>query len=134
MKTKSLHGTCVSINGQGVLLTGKSGSGKSATALTLLKRGHQLISDDFTTLTREGNTILATCPPSIKNLLLVNKVGLLDIKHFFGETRVANSTILKLIIHLEPNTWQNIPSRETVDFVLGVAIPKRVITIPTVLL
>jgi len=66
---KSVHGTMMLVDGQGILITGKPGAGKSSLAFDLLTQGHQLISDDLTTLTCQDDTLIASCPPKIKNLL-----------------------------------------------------------------
>lgn len=73
------HGTCVEIDGLGVLLRGPSGSGKSDLALRLIDDGGRLVSDDYTELSLQGATLIARAPESIKDLIEVRGVGVLKI-------------------------------------------------------
>lgn len=75
------HATCVAINGQGVLLTGESGSGKSDLALRLLDRGAILVADDQVEVVRDGDTLFATAPQRIAGLLEVRGVGVFSVKY-----------------------------------------------------
>ncbi len=74
---ETIHATCVAIGARGVLLTGPSGIGKSDLALRLMDRGAQLVSDDYTALTRVDEVLRATAPPKIKGLLEVRGLGIL---------------------------------------------------------
>jgi len=71
-----IHATCVSIDGQGVLLRGKPGTGKSDLALRLIDDGAQLVSDDYCELTVEDSKLCAAAPDAIKGLLEVRGVGI----------------------------------------------------------
>ena len=76
--TEIRHASCVALSGRAVLITGASGSGKSALALGLMTRGAGLISDDRTILTRQGSDIVASCPEPIRGLIEARGVGLLN--------------------------------------------------------
>lgn len=76
--SETVHATCVAIGGQGVLLFGRSGSGKSDLALRLLDRGARLISDDYTILRNNEGKLLATAPATIAGKLEVRGVGIVD--------------------------------------------------------
>ena len=75
--TETVHASCVAVAGRGVLITGPSGSGKSALALELMSRGAGLVADDRTILTREGDDLIASCPPALSGLIEARFVGLL---------------------------------------------------------
>lgn len=72
---KSIHATCVALDGVGILLRGPSGSGKSDLALRLIDRGARLVADDRVVLRAEGDEVLAEAPPSLRGLLEVRGVG-----------------------------------------------------------
>lgn len=87
----------------GVLLTGQSGLGKSELALELISRGHSLIADDAIELHRTSPEILeGRCPPMLRDFLEVRGLGVLNIRHIFGETSVRPKKNLNLIINLVP--------------------------------
>lgn len=77
----TLHATCVAVAGHGVLIFGPSGSGKSALALQLIAMGALLVSDDRTIVNREGGTLLATSPSTIKGMIEARSVGILSVLH-----------------------------------------------------
>ncbi|KQN37512.1 hypothetical protein ASG37_10750 [Sphingomonas sp. Leaf407] len=76
-----LHATCVAVRGAGVLITGRSGSGKSDLALRLIDRGAVLVSDDYTHLRRDGDTLVATPPARIAGRIEVRGVGIVPLPH-----------------------------------------------------
>lgn len=78
---KRIHATCIAINGQGVLLRGAPGSGKSDLALRLMDDGADLVADDYTEVRAEGGELFATVPETIQGLLEVRGVGILTIDH-----------------------------------------------------
>ncbi len=77
MQMIRVHGTCVAIEGEGVLLRGKPGSGKSDLALRLIDAGASLVADDQTELTRRGDAILAAAPAAIAGRIEIRGVGIL---------------------------------------------------------
>jgi HPr kinase/phosphorylase len=96
-----VHGTMIEVHGQGVLLMGEAGIGKSETALALVKRGHALVADDTTRLWRErtGRIMAASIPP-IQNLMDIRGVGIVNIREIYGITAVRGQKQLDLIIRL----------------------------------
>jgi len=76
---ENIHATCVALNGQAVLLQGKSGSGKSDLALRLVDEGWDLVSDDYTDLEIDGSTLFAKAPKTIEGLIEVRGIGILRI-------------------------------------------------------
>jgi HPr kinase/phosphorylase len=73
----NLHATCVSVNGQGILITGASGAGKSAFALQLMALGAQLVSDDRTNIWRDDRTLWAAAPDALLGLIEARGIGIL---------------------------------------------------------
>ncbi|MGI2329395.1 HPr(Ser) kinase/phosphatase [Planococcus sp. YIM B11945] len=100
--TTAVHGVLVDIYGVGVLLTGKSGVGKSETALELVKKGHRLVADDCVEIRQEGeNTLIGQPPKLIEHLLEIRGVGIIDIMTLFGASAVRTFKRISLIIDLE---------------------------------
>lgn len=89
----TLHATCVAVGEAGVLLTGPSGSGKSALALALMAYGAVLVADDQTVLAVQGDAVVATCPPAIKGMIEARGMGLLN-----AETR--ERVAIRLVVDL----------------------------------
>jgi HPr kinase/phosphorylase len=90
------------IMGQGVLITGASGVGKSETALELVNKGYQLISDDVTEFYLDSNDdLVGRANEIIKNLMEVRGLGIINIKDIFGASAVLEEKKLNLVIHLE---------------------------------
>jgi serine kinase of HPr protein (carbohydrate metabolism regulator) len=75
----TVHATCVAIGGRGILIRGRSGSGKSDLALRLIDRGARLVSDDYTILDRDGERLRARPPKTIAGKLEVRGVGIVDL-------------------------------------------------------
>ncbi len=83
-----VHASCVAIGGRGVLLSGRSGAGKSDLTLRLLDRGALLVSDDYTRLRVENGVLRASAPPTIAGKLELRGVGIVDMDHV-GEVPVS---------------------------------------------
>ena len=100
--THSLHGVLMEVYGMGILLTGSSGIGKSECALELIKRGHTFIADDVIGLRRQGpHHIAGFARESIRHLMEIRGLGIIDIKNIFGVGAVKEQTSIELVIRLE---------------------------------
>lgn len=98
----TVHGVYMEVMGMGILITGKSGIGKSELALELLSRNHRLIADDAVELVRIGPDVLVgQCPGGLSDYLEVRGLGILDVRLMFGETAVRHKKKLHLIVHLD---------------------------------
>lgn len=100
--TTAVHGVLVDIYGVGVLITGKSGVGKSETALELVKRGHRLVADDCVEIRQEDqDTLIGTSPELIEHLLEIRGLGIINVMTLFGAGAVRSSKQITLNIDLE---------------------------------
>lgn len=128
----TVHGVCVEVFGIGVLLTGKSGIGKSETALELIKRGHRLISDDAVILRRVVNQLRATAPELTKYLMEIRGIGILDVKHLYGVGSIKVDKVVELVIELEEwsddKEYERLGLDEIYEEILDIKIPK--LTVP----
>ncbi|GEL05316.1 HPr(Ser) kinase/phosphatase [Rummeliibacillus sp. G93] len=97
----AMHGVLVDIYGIGVLLTGKSGVGKSETALELIKKGHRLVADDCVEIRQEGESLIGSAPPLINHLLEIRGLGIIDIMTLFGASAVRKHKRISLVVDLE---------------------------------
>jgi HPr kinase/phosphorylase len=100
--TTAIHGVLVDIYGIGVLITGKSGVGKSETALELVKRGHRLVADDCVEIRQEDqDTLVGHAPVLIEHLLEIRGLGIINVMTLFGAGAVRSYKRITLIINLE---------------------------------
>ena len=128
------HGVLLDVYGVGILLTGKSGVGKSEAALELIKRGHQLIADDVVDICRiADNRLIGTCPEQVRHLMEIRGIGVIDIRAMYGIGAVALSTSIDLMIELElwddSKPYDRIGGEEGKIEILGVPIPRQTIPI-----
>lgn len=129
----AMSGVMMQINGVGMAITGKSGIGKSETALELLHRGHKLVADDTMDIVREGDRLIARSPEIIRHFMEIRGVGIIDTRAIFGAGSVLESSRIDLVVELE--NWDDTKSyervgrtRETTD-ILGVKVPKLLIPV-----
>ncbi|MGM9950431.1 MAG: HPr(Ser) kinase/phosphatase [Lysinibacillus sp.] len=100
--TTAIHGVLVDIYGVGVLLIGKSGVGKSETALELVKKGHRLVADDCVEIRQESESMLiGNPPPLLEHLLEIRGIGIIDIMTLFGASAVRPYKRISLVVELE---------------------------------
>ena len=100
--TTAIHGVLVDIYGIGVLLIGKSGVGKSETALELVKKGHRLVADDCVEIRQESeSTLIGSPPPLLEHLLEIRGIGIIDIMTLFGASAVRPYKRISLVVELE---------------------------------
>ena len=127
------HGVLVEVYGEGLLLMGESGIGKSESAAELLKRGHRLIADDAVEIRKVAdNTLMGTSPELIRNYIEIRGIGVINVAKLFGMAAIKNETSINLVINIVPWSNEQIFDRlgleeQYVDL-LGVKIPA--ITIP----
>ena len=127
------HGCLVEIYGEGILLLGDSGVGKSETTIELIKRGHRLIADDAVEIKRVSDkTLVGSAPELIKHYVELRGIGLVDVRRLFGMGAVKETEKINLVIQLENWIEGKMYDRlgmdeETID-ILGIDIPS--ITIP----
>ena len=128
------HGVLLDVYGVGVLLSGKSGVGKSEAALELIKRGHQLIADDVVDICRiADDRLIGTCPENVRHLMEIRGIGVIDIKAMYGIGAVSVSKSLDLMIELEAwdedKPYDRIGMEDKTIDILGVPVPHQTIPI-----
>lgn len=97
------HGVLMEVYGEGILITGDSGVGKSETAIELVKRGHRLIADDAVEIKRiNEHTLSGSAPEIIRHFIELRGIGIIDVKNIFGMGSVKNDETIDMVIHLEP--------------------------------
>ena len=127
------HGVLVEVYGEGVLLMGDSGIGKSETALELIKRGHRLIADDAVDIKRiSKDELVGSAPELIRYYMELRGIGVINVRHIYGVGAVKPETSIDLVVKME--RWEEGKaydrlglSSETYD-ILGVTLPQ--VTIP----
>ncbi len=98
----SIHGVLVDVYGEGVLITGESGIGKSEAALELIQRGHRLVSDDVVELRKvSDDTLIGSAPDITKHFIELRGIGIVDVKALFGASSVKDTQAIDLVIRLE---------------------------------
>ncbi|MDR0919032.1 MAG: HPr(Ser) kinase/phosphatase [Oscillospiraceae bacterium] len=133
------HGTLMEIAGEGVLITGESGVGKSEVAIELVRRGHRLIADDAVEIRKVSNiTLVGSAPENLRHVMELRGVGLINIAHTFGSSAVKNDIKIDLIVHLEEwnedNTqkvFERLGNGREFTNVLDVKVPSMTIPVRT---
>ncbi len=98
----SVHGVLVDVYGEGVLITGESGIGKSEAALELIKRGHRLVTDDAVEIRKvSDDTLVGSAPDITKHFIELRGIGIVDVKTLFGVSSVKDTQNIDLVIRLE---------------------------------
>ena len=128
------HGVLMEVYGEGILITGDSGIGKSETAIELIKRGHRLIADDAVEIKRLGpNTISGTAPPLIKDYIELRGIGIINVAKLFGIGAVKQENVIDLVVNIVP--WDNhanydrLGLEESYEEILGVKVPLNTIPV-----
>ena len=127
------HGVLVEVYGEGILLLGESGVGKSETAIELIKRGHRLIADDAVEVRRVSNkSLVGTAPDNIRHFIELRGIGIINASRIFGAGAVKITEKIDLIINLEIWDVNKVYDRMGLDNqtteILGLDIPS--LTIP----
>ena len=130
---QTIHGVLVEVYGEGVLITGDSGIGKSETALELIKRGHRLIADDAVEIRRVGsNRLVGEAPALIRHYMEFRGIGVINARTIYGVGAVKSSQTIHLVVKLEG--WQESKAYDRLGVdpeftdILGVKVP--CVTIP----
>lgn len=98
----SIHGVLVDVYGEGVLIMGESGIGKSEAALELLKRGHRLITDDVVEIHKvSDDTLVGTSPEITRHFIELRGIGIIDVKTLYGVESVKETQNIDMVIKLE---------------------------------
>lgn len=128
------HGVLVEVYGEGILLLGESGVGKSETAIELLKRGHRLIADDAVEIKRvSASTLVGQAPEIIRHYVELRGIGIVDVRRLFGMGAVKETEKIDLVINLEP--WENgkmydrLGLDEQTTEILGIQVPSIVLPV-----
>ena len=99
---ETIHGVLVDVYGEGVLIMGESGIGKSEAALELIKRGHRLVSDDVVIVSKVSDeTLIGTSPDMTKHLIELRGIGVIDVKALFGVESILDTANIDMVIQLE---------------------------------
>ena len=131
--TDSIHGVMMNIYGRGIMITGKSGIGKSELALDLISRGHMLVADDCVDVARVHTSLICQAPKLLKKMLEIRGLGIVDVTRMFGANAYLNKCNLDFVINLVTD-HDNIevdrlnPINKTRD-ILGLEVPMLIIPI-----
>ncbi len=99
------HGVLVEVYGEGILMLGESGVGKSETAIELVKRGHRLVADDAVEIKRvSSKTLVGSAPEMIRHFIELRGIGIVDVQRIFGTSAVKETERIDFILKFEP--WQ----------------------------
>jgi len=127
------HGVLVEVYGEGMLITGDSGIGKSETALELVKRGHRIIADDAVEIRNtDRETLTGTAPELIRYYMELRGIGVINVRELYGIGAVKPETNINMVVHLE--LWQEGKAYDRLgltnetETILGVTLPK--LTVP----
>ena len=127
------HGVLVEVYGEGILLLGESGVGKSETAIELVKRGHQLIADDAVIIKKTtSTTLVGTAPEVIRYFIELRGIGIINVRRIFGIGAVLEHANIDMVVNIE--NWDNTKTYDRLGMdteytdILGVSLPS--LTIP----
>ena len=128
------HGVLVEVYGEGILLTGDSGIGKSEAAVELLKRGHRLIADDAVEIRRvSASSLVGTAPPLIRNYIELRGIGIINVAQLYGMGAVKLENDINLVVNIVAwNTQQaydRLGLEDQYTEILGIKVPMYTIPI-----
>lgn len=130
---RTRHGVLVEVYGEGILIMGESGVGKSETAIELVKRGHRLVADDAVEIKRVSNkTLVGSSPAIIRHFVELRGIGIIDVKEIFGIGAIKDTENIDMIIHLEPwvegRQYDRLGMVDEYTNIMGINVPS--LTIP----
>lgn len=128
------HGVLVEVSGEGVLIVGDSGVGKSETAVELIKRGHRLIADDAVEIRKVSTkTVIGQAPDNIRHYIEVRGVGIINARQIFGLGSVKLSEKIDMVIRLEPwdsaKVYDRMGLEENYINIMGIRVPATVVPV-----
>ncbi len=128
------HGVFVEVYGEGILILGDSGIGKSETAIELVKRGHRLIADDAVEIKKvSSKTLIGTAPELIRHYVELRGIGIVDVRRIFGMGSVKETEKIDLVINLEPWVQGKMYDRFGMDTehmtIMGITVPMTTIPV-----
>ncbi len=128
------HGVLVEVYGEGILLLGESGVGKSETAIELVKRGHRLIADDAVEIKRvSATTLVGRAPDIIRHYVELRGIGIVDVRRLFGMGAVKETEKIDLVINLENwkqgKMYDRLGLEESTEEILGINVPSIVLPV-----
>lgn len=130
---KTRHGVLCEIYGEGILIMGESGVGKSEAAIELVKRGHRLVADDAVEIRKiSDSALIGSSPEIIRHFVEVRGIGIIDVKEIFGMGAIKDEQQIDMVIHLEP--WEKDKQYDRLGMIdeftniMGINVPS--ITIP----
>ena len=131
--TITRHGVLVEVYGEGILIIGDSGVGKSETAIELIKRGHRFIADDAVELRRvSAKTIVGTSPALIRHYIELRGIGIVDVRRLFGMGAIKETEKVDLVVQFEPwekgKLYERLGMDEEYVEILGIKMPT--LTVP----
>ena len=132
-QTITRHGVLVEVYGEGILIVGDSGVGKSETAIELIKRGHRLIADDAVELRKvSAETIVGSAPELIRHYIELRGIGIIDVRRLFGMGAVKDTEKINLVVEFEPweagKMYERLGMDENYTDIMGIKIPS--LTVP----
>lgn len=133
-ETTSVYGVLANVYGEGILITGPSGIGKSETAIELIKRGHRLVADDVVDIVKVGeNMLIGNSPKLLRNFVELRGLGVVDIMSLFGIESVMEYSPVDMIINLEEwdgsTNYDRLGLEEDYETILGADVVKHTIPI-----
>lgn len=130
--TITMHGVLIEVYGVGVLLIGKSGIGKSETALDLIIRGHRLVADDSVEIRQDEDKLFGQCPDLIRYFMEIRGIGIIDVERLYGVGSVKEYESIDLVVELEfwddKKSYDRLGLDEETMEILGIDVPK--VTVP----
>ena len=130
---RTRHGVLCEIYGEGILIMGESGVGKSEAAIELVKRGHRLVADDAVEIKKiSDSTLVGSSPDIIRHFVEVRGIGIIDIKEIFGMGAIKDEQTIDMVIHLEPwdknKQYDRLGMVDEYTNIMGINIPS--LTVP----
>lgn len=130
---KTRHGVLCEIYGEGILIMGESGVGKSEAAIELVKRGHRLVADDAVEIKKiSDSALIGSSPEIIRHFVEVRGIGIIDVKEIFGMGAIKDEQQIDMVIHLEPwdkeKQYDRLGMIDEYTNIMGINVPS--ITIP----